>query len=134
MYFAFETDVNPMETAKARFLNLLIDHFITQHTIPAMDSPELMYNNSNSKEKSRKRKPRENQWEGDPNYLLPLTFVANLYETLVSEINQRLITVEHIPEKTMMVALEAAGGLYRRLIKKYPKSGTVAEAEVAPQV
>lgn len=55
--------------------------------------------------------------------MLPLTFVANLYETLIREINQRLAAIEGLHEKTFGVALEAAGGLYRRLVKKFPKSG-----------
>lgn len=85
----------------------------------------MNYNSPNGKDKMKKRRSRDVAYEGDPRYLLPLTFVANLYETLILEVNQRLVTVEGIHEKTMGVALEAAGGLYRRLVKKYPKSGEV---------
>ncbi|KAL3700641.1 hypothetical protein R1sor_018663 [Riccia sorocarpa] len=118
-------DVMPIETSRARFLQILIDHFITHHIVPTTESPtETNYGSPNSKEKMKKRiRTRDGQYEGDPNFLLPLTFVANLYETLVHEVNQRLATLEGIHEKTMGVALEAAGGLYRRLVKRYPKSG-----------
>ncbi len=108
----------PIESTRARFLQLIIDNFITYHIIPVPESPDMNYF-----DKSKKRKSRDSQYEGDPRYLLPLTFVANLYETLIREVNLRLVTVEGLHEKTFGVALEAAGGLYRRLIKKYPKSG-----------
>lgn len=111
-------DVIPIESTRARFLQLIIDNFITYHIIPVPESPDMNY-----LDKSKKRKSRDSQYEGDPRYLLPLTFVANLYETLIREVNVRLATVEGLHEKTFGVALEAAGGLYRRLIKKYPKSG-----------
>ncbi|CAK9226347.1 unnamed protein product [Sphagnum troendelagicum] len=111
-------DVIPIESTRARFLQLIIDNFITYHIIPVPESPDMNY-----LDKSKKRKSRDSQYEGDPRYLLPLTFVANLYETLIREVNLRLATVEGLHEKTFGVALEAAGGLYRRLIKKYPKSG-----------
>ena len=91
--------------------------------IPVSDAPEANAYSPLDKEKLKKRKLREVQYEGDPRFLLPLTFVANLYETLIREINQRLSTVDGLHEKTFGVALEAAGGLYRRLVKKYPKSG-----------
>ncbi|CAK9272899.1 unnamed protein product [Sphagnum jensenii] len=111
-------DVIPIESTRARFLQLIIDNFITYHIIPVPESPDMNY-----LDKSKKQKSRDSQYEGDPRYLLPLTFVANLYETLIREVNLRLATVEGLHEKTFGVALEAAGGLYRRLIKKYPKSG-----------
>ncbi|CAM6048386.1 unnamed protein product [Sphagnum compactum] len=110
-------DVIPIESTRARFLQLIIDNFITYHIIPVPESPDMNY-----LDKSKKRKSRDSQYEGDPRYLLPLTFVPNLYETLIREVNLRLATVEGLHEKTFGVALEAAGGLYRRLIKKYPKS------------
>ncbi|KAH8971088.1 hypothetical protein BDL97_02G124200 [Sphagnum fallax] len=117
------SDVIPIESTRARFLQLIIDSFIIDHIIPVPESPEMNYNSPNNNDKSKKRKSRDVQYEGDPRYLLPLTFVANLYETLIREVNQRLATVEGLHEKTFGVALEAAGGLYRRLVKKYPKSG-----------
>lgn len=105
-------------------MQLIIDNFIAYHIIPAAELPEGNSYSPNNKDKSKKRKSRDvHQWEGDPRYLLPLTFVANLYETLIREVNQRLQTVEGLHEKTFGVALEAAGGLYRRLVKKYPKAG-----------
>ncbi|EFJ24069.1 hypothetical protein SELMODRAFT_414814 [Selaginella moellendorffii] len=117
------SDVVPIEAARARFVQLIIDRFIQPRSYPVSDSPEGNYSNPNSKEKESKRKPSEVHYEGDPRFLLPLTFVANLYETLISEIDARLHTVEGVHEKTMGVALEASGGLYRKLVKKFPKSG-----------
>lgn len=116
-------DVIPIESTRARFLQLIIDYFISYHVVPAAEAPEGNSYSPNGKDKSKKRKSRDAQYEGDPRYLLPLTFVANLYETLIREINLRLATVEGLQEKTFGVALEAAGGLYRRLVKKFPKSG-----------
>lgn len=104
-------------------MQLIIDYFITYHVIPVSDVPEANAYSPLDKDKLKKRKLRDVQYEGDPRFLLPLTFVANLYETLIREINQRLATVDGLHEKTFGVALEAAGGLYRRLVKKYPKSG-----------
>lgn len=101
-------------------MQLIIDYFIRYHVVPASEAPE---GNSYSQDKSKKRKARDVQYEGDSRFLLPLTFVANLYETLIRQINLRLATVEGLHEKTFGVALEAAGGLYRRLVKKFPKSG-----------
>lgn len=115
-------DVIPIESTRARFLQLIIDYFISYHVVPAAEAPEGNSYSPNGKDKSKKRKSRDAQYEGDPRYLLPLTFVANLYETLIREINLRLATVEGLQEKTFGVALEAAGGLYRRLVKKFPKS------------
>jgi len=116
-------DVIPIESTRARFLQLIIDYFITYHVVAAAEAPEGNSYSPNGKDKSKKRKSRDAQYEGDARYLLPLTFVANLYETLIREINLRLATVEGLQEKTFGVALEAAGGLYRRLVKKFPKSG-----------
>ncbi|XP_024376857.1 uncharacterized protein At2g02148 isoform X3 [Physcomitrium patens] len=115
-------DVLPIESTRAFFLQLIIDSFIRCHVIPAAEAPEGNSYSPNGKDKSKKRKSRDVQYEGDPRYLLPLTFVANLYETLIREINQRLATVDGLQEKSFGVALEAAGGLYRRLVKKFPKS------------
>ncbi|KEH26045.1 Cgi-62, putative [Medicago truncatula] len=38
-------------------------------------------------DKLNKRKTREIQYEGDPNFALPLMYVANMYESLVNEVN-----------------------------------------------
>ncbi|KAL5983162.1 hypothetical protein ACLOJK_017244 [Asimina triloba] len=116
-------DVSPIETAKARFLQIIVDHFISQNVIPVIDSAEADFGNQPSQDKLNKRKPREVQYEGDPSFVLPLMYVANLYETLVNEVNIRLASLEGIRDKTIGVALEAAGGLYRRLAKKFPKKG-----------
>eukprot|EP00268_Persea_americana_P035096 TRINITY_DN34643_c0_g1_i3.p1 TRINITY_DN34643_c0_g1~~TRINITY_DN34643_c0_g1_i3.p1 ORF type:complete len:289 (-),score=40.30 TRINITY_DN34643_c0_g1_i3:272-1138(-) len=53
-------------------------------------------------------------------------YVANLYETLVNDVNMRLASLDGIREKTIGVALEAAGGLYRKLAKKFPRKGPCA--------
>ncbi|CAI5536648.1 unnamed protein product [Closterium sp. Naga37s-1] len=64
-------------------------------------------------------------YEGDPRHLLPLIFLANAYETLVGEVNGRMAEMDVLRGKTMGLALEAAGGLYRRMVEKFPKSGAV---------
>jgi len=116
-------DVIPIESARARFLQLILDYFLRPRVIEVPDSPESSYNSPNGKDKQKKRKSREAQYEGDARFVLPLAYVANLYETLVNEVNIRLATLDGIREKTMGVALEAAGGLYRRLVKKFPRKG-----------
>lgn len=117
-------DILPIEAARVRFLHLLVDHFVTYHIVPVQDQPPLKHN-----EKIKKRKLKEMNskaaYEGDPRYLLPLIYVANMYETLVGEINARMSETEGLQGKSMGLALEAAGGLYRRLVEKYPKSGNV---------
>ncbi|KAH7299907.1 hypothetical protein KP509_24G035400 [Ceratopteris richardii] len=119
-----DADVLPIEAARSRFLDLLLKNFIAAHVIPSMEISDPSYNSPNVKEKQKKRKSRDVQFEGDPKYVLPLAYIANLYETLINEINVRLATLDTVHEKTMGVALEAAGGLYRKLIKEYPKSGS----------
>ncbi|XP_024379170.1 uncharacterized protein At2g02148 [Physcomitrium patens] len=116
-------DVSPIESTRARFLQLIIDYFIKYHIISAAEAHEAHSYSSNGKDKLTKRKSRDVQYEGGHRYLLPLTFLANLYETLIREINQRLAAVEGLQERTFGAALEAAGGLYRRLVKKFLKSG-----------
>lgn len=74
-------------------------------------------------EKLNKRRSLEVQYEGDPRFALPLMYVANMYETLVNDVNIRLASLNGLREKTIGVALEAAGGLYRRLAKKFPRKG-----------
>ncbi|KAL5554063.1 hypothetical protein UlMin_041464 [Ulmus minor] len=115
-------DVSPIESARARFLQIVVDHFINDHVIEVADS-EADYTGQSGQEKFDKRKSREVQFEGDPGIALPLMYVANMYETLVNDVNIRLASLNGIREKTIGVALEAAGGLYRRLAKKYPKKG-----------
>lgn len=113
-------DVLPIETARARFLQIVVDNFINEHVIEVEDVPDVNYGHGNHK---NKRKPQDVQYEGDPRFVLPLMYVANLYETLVNDVNVRLSSLDGIREKTIGVALEAAGGLYRRLAKKFPKKG-----------
>ncbi|XP_060960147.1 uncharacterized protein At2g02148 isoform X3 [Cannabis sativa] len=116
-------DVSPIESARARFLQIIVDHFILDHVIEVADS-EGDYTGQSNQEKLNKRKGREIQYEGDPRFALPLMYVANVYETLVNDVNVRLASINGIRDKTIGVALEAAGGLYRRLAKKYPKKGS----------
>lgn len=111
----------PIETARARFLQVVVDHFLHDHVVEVAQAYEVEYNVGY--DKTSKRKPREVQYEGDPRFVLPLMYVANLYETLVNDANARLASLEGIREKTIGVALEAAGGLYRRLAKKFPRKG-----------
>ncbi|KAJ8498030.1 hypothetical protein OPV22_008582 [Ensete ventricosum] len=73
-------DVSPIETARARFLQIIIDHFIDEHVIEAGETSDVGCYQGN--EKVNKRKQREIQYE------------------------------------------ETAGGLYRRLAKKFPPKGS----------
>ncbi|KAL6187354.1 hypothetical protein ACLB2K_038753 [Fragaria x ananassa] len=120
-------DVSPIESARARFLQLVVDHFLSQHVIQAIDSEDSggsCYSARSGQDKLSKRKLGEVQVEGDPRFALPLMYVANMYETLVHEVDTRLASVGGFREKTIGVALEAAGGLYRLLAKKFPKKGS----------
>ncbi|GJY42116.1 putative pentatricopeptide repeat-containing protein, partial [Tanacetum coccineum] len=44
-----------------------------------------------------------------------------MHETMVNEVNMRLSSLDGMSEKTIGVALEAAGGLYGKLAKKFPR-------------
>lgn len=119
----FKLDVSPIESARARFLQIVVDHFIHDHVIEVADS-EADYTAQSGQDKLSKRKTGEAQYEGDPEFALPLMYIANMYDSLVNDVNIRLASLNGIREKTIGVALEAAGGLYRRLAKKFPKKGT----------
>ncbi|CAI5995297.1 unnamed protein product [Closterium sp. NIES-65] len=128
-------DLLPIEAARVRFLHLIIDHFVTYHIVPISEESQLAA--SHSPGERRKRRAREMEdgqppveqqvirpsYEGDPRHLLPLIFLANAYETLVGEVNGRMAEMDVLRGKTMGLALEAAGGLYRRMVEKFPKSG-----------
>ncbi|XP_078162367.1 PPR containing protein isoform X1 [Carex rostrata] len=116
-------DVLPIENVRARFLDLIVDHFINQHLIEVGDSHEIGYR---AHEKANKRKLREARYEGDPRVALPLMYIANLYENLVNDVNARLGALNVTREATIGVALEAAGGLYRKLVSKFPKKGPIS--------
>lgn len=120
----FLLDVLPIETARARFLQIVLDNFITEHI---MEKRGTCMNNivELGDDKSNKRKSTDVQYEGDPRFVLPLMYVANLYETMVTEANMRIALLNGLREKTIGVALEASGGLYRKLTQKYPKTGSV---------
>lgn len=113
----------PIETARARFLDIVVNHFIDSHVIELSDYDTDYMVSQSSQENISKRKSKEIRYEGDPRYALPLMYIANLYETLVNEVNIRLSSMSSIREKTIGVALEAAGGLYRKLANKFPKRG-----------
>ncbi|GAV72736.1 LOW QUALITY PROTEIN: hypothetical protein CFOL_v3_16224, partial [Cephalotus follicularis] len=115
-------DVSPIESARARFLQIIVDNFINDHVIEVADN-EAGYATLLSQDKLNKRKTRDVQYEGDSRFALPLMYVANM-ETLVNDVNMRLVSLNGIRDKTIGVALEAAGGLYRRLAKKFPKKGS----------
>lgn len=118
-------DVSPIESARARFLQIIVDNFIKDHVIEVVDNESpVEYNAQSGQEKLNKRKTGDIQYEGDPRFALPLMYVANLYETLVKDVNLRIASLNGIRDKTIGVALEAAGGLYRRLAKKFPKKGS----------
>ncbi|KAL2233220.1 UNVERIFIED_CONTAM: hypothetical protein Sindi_1502000, partial [Sesamum indicum] len=114
-------DVSPIETARARFLDIIVDHFIEPHVIEMSDYETDYIVQPSSQDNISKRKSREIRYEGDSRYALPLMYVANMYETLVNEVNMRLSSMSGMREKTIGVALEAAGGLYRKLAKKFPR-------------
>lgn len=114
-------DVVPIEVARSRFLDIIIDHFIGQNVIEVAE-PSL-YDSILASNRMNKRKQQEVRYEGDPRFALPLMYIANLYESLVSDVNARLVSLTGSREKTMGVALEAAGGLYRKLTHKFPKKG-----------
>ncbi|XP_044488217.1 uncharacterized protein At2g02148 isoform X1 [Mangifera indica] len=116
-------DVSPIEQARARLLQIIVDHFISDHVIEVADS-EADYTSNSGQDKLNKRKTRDVQYEGDPRFALPLMYVANMYESLVNDVNLRLASLNGIRDKTIGVALEAAGGLYRSLAKKFPKKGS----------
>ncbi|WOK98402.1 hypothetical protein Cni_G07113 [Canna indica] len=116
-----QEDVLPIETARARFLQIIVDHFLAEHVIEAGETADVGSYQGN--EKDNKRKQREVQYEGDSRFALPLMYIANLYETLVTDVNIRLASLDEIREKNIGIALETAGGLYRRLAKKFPPKG-----------
>jgi len=117
-------DVVPIENARARFLQIFIDHFIDEHVIQVDKSGDEVRQNMSNKMSNKRRQTMDIEYEGDPRFVLPLMYVANLYETLVNDVNMRLASFSNgIREKSIGISLEAAGGLYRRLASKYPKKG-----------
>ncbi|WVZ78355.1 hypothetical protein U9M48_026082 [Paspalum notatum var. saurae] len=114
-------DVLPIEMARSRFLDLVVDHFISEHVIEMVECSGS--DCTHMGDKSNKRKQQEVRYEGDPSIALPLMYIANLYETLVSDVNARLASLIGFREKTVGLALEASGGLYRKLTQKFPKKG-----------
>ncbi|KAL8157726.1 uncharacterized protein At2g02148 isoform X2 [Apium graveolens] len=115
-------DVTPIEEARSRFLDILVDHFITPHVTEARDLA-ADYISQAAEDKESKRKLKESLLEGDARFVLPMMYVANMYETLVNEVNMKLSSVNGMREKSIGVPLEAAGGLYRKLAKKFPRKG-----------
>ncbi|CAN6549970.1 unnamed protein product [Malus baccata var. baccata] len=97
-------DVSPIVPARARFLQLILDHFISEHVV---ESTKLSF-------------PGTELYEGDDRLALPLMYVANMYQTLVNDANIRLSSLSGFRGKTVEVALESHGGLYRSLAKKFP--------------
>lgn len=117
-------DVSPIESARARFLQMIVDHFVTEHVIQVSDNAGADYAPHSGQDSLSKRKSGDVQYEGDPRFALPLMYIANMYETLVNDVNMRLVSLSGLRDKTIGVALEAAGGLYRRIAKKFPKKGS----------
>lgn len=113
-------DFSPIEAVRAKFLQCIVDHFVKENVVEVADTSDADYGHGHDK---HKRKLHEVHYEGDPRFVLPLMYVANLYETLVNDVNTRLSSLAGIREKTIGVALEAAGGLYRKLAKKFPRKG-----------
>ncbi|VVB03868.1 unnamed protein product [Arabis nemorensis] len=119
-------DVTPIESARGKFLQIIVDYFISQHVIEVCENKRDHETGSGGQDhnKAKRKSDDDTRYEGDPSFALPLMYIANLYETLVGEANVRLSSLNGIREKTIGVALEAAGGLYRKLTKKFPKKGT----------
>ncbi|XP_031742092.1 uncharacterized protein At2g02148 isoform X2 [Cucumis sativus] len=115
-------DISPIEAARARFLQIIVDHFIHDHILEVTET-DNDYISQSGQDKLTKRKTKEVQYEADPKFVLPLMYVANMYETLVNDANIRLASLSGIRDKNIGVALEAAGGLYRKLAQKFPKKG-----------
>ncbi|KAL9241716.1 hypothetical protein vseg_015794 [Gypsophila vaccaria] len=116
-------DILPIETARTRFLQVIVDNFISEHVI-VKHGAYVDDTFEPGEDKMNKRKSGQIQYEGDPRFALPLMYVANLYETLVNEVNLKMASVNGIREKTIGVSLEASGGLYRKLTHKFPKTGS----------
>jgi hypothetical protein len=114
-------DVLPIEMARSRFLDLIVDYFISEHVVEMVECSGLECIQVD--DRSSKRKQQGVRYEGDPRLSLPLMYIANLYETLVSDVNVRLASLIGFREKTIGLALEASGGLYRKLTQKFPKKG-----------
>lgn len=116
-------DILPIEAARSRFLQIVVDHFISQHLIEKRGTC-IENTVEHGEDKLNKRKSGEVQYEGDPRFVLPLMYVANLYETLANEVNLRIASSHGLRDKNIAVALEASGGLYRKLTQKFPKTGS----------
>lgn len=121
MYFL--SDISPINAARERFLSIVADHFIRRDIVQLLDS-EADYTENQEQDKMLKRKSREVTYEGDPRCVNPLIYAANIYQTLVNEVNIRLASLDGFGEKTIGVDLEASGGLYMRLEKKFPREGS----------
>jgi hypothetical protein len=117
-------DVIPIETARSRFLDLVVESFICEHVTELVECSSSDCSQVDGK--SSKRKQQEVRYEGDPRVALPLMYIANLYETLISDVNVRLAALIGFREKTIGLALEASGGLYRKLTQRFPKRGMMA--------
>lgn len=60
-------DVSPIESARARFLQIIVDNFIKDHVIEVVDNESpVEYNAQSGQEKLNKRKTGDIQYEGDP--------------------------------------------------------------------
>lgn len=118
-------DVIPIEAARSRFLNLVVESFLCEHVIEMVECSGSDCNQVDGKSNKRKQQ-QEVRYEGDPRVALPLMYIANLYETLVSDVNVRLAALIGFHEKTIGLALEASGGLYRKLTQRFPKRGILA--------
>ncbi|XP_034701085.1 uncharacterized protein At2g02148-like [Vitis riparia] len=68
-----QIDISPIEAARARFLQIIVDYFINDHVIEVADS-DADYNGQSGQDKLNKRKSREVQYEGDGSIKLPLLY------------------------------------------------------------
>ncbi|GJZ70613.1 putative RNA-directed DNA polymerase [Tanacetum coccineum] len=126
-------DFSPIETARARFLDFILDNFISSHVVEVMNFHSDGV--SQSVEDLSPRKVRDVKYLGDSGFVLPLMYVANMYETMVNEVNMRLSSFDGMCEKTMGLSLKANGGLFRKLEKKFSRKGLeIIEKPVVAQI
>ncbi|XP_020583365.1 uncharacterized protein At2g02148-like [Phalaenopsis equestris] len=114
-------DVLPIEATRAKFLQIIVEHFVKENMVEVAETCDADYDHGHDKHKI---KLHEVCYEGDPRFMLPLMYVSNLYETFVNEVNICLSSLAGIRGKTIGVARGAAGGLYRKLAKKFSRKGS----------
>lgn len=109
-------DISPIEAARARFMQIIVDHFIDDHVIEVADS-EADYNGQSGQDKLNKRKSREVQYEG------PCTFKRR---ELATSIETRTRFPELVIQEEKRVRFVVVNGL---VIVDKPNSVPIDDAE-----